>query len=379
MDISFQLDPDIIIGIDTINRAGTKCSEYGRVLIITEQILHENRRIERLVEILEDAGIETIIFDEIPVQAAADTAESAAVLAQGSRCPAIIGFGSLRVQSIARITAMIVKTRMSIFELLDGTSLQKEYIPYISIPTTSQDPFLFSRYFIAIDPRDHSAKLVKSPAGLCTTAIMDGSLSESLSGEFVSTAAFDGFCASVEAYCSTKASFLSDALLEQSIVLYSQIIDSYAGNSHFDLTGETANAGFLMALGCAISAPGIGTALAFALNSRFPIAKSWCSTIILPNILEKLVTARPEKMAKIAALMGEATTGVPVGESASMAVESIRRRREILKIPNSFKNYNLSLDRLVSVAETARNLEFAAFTPWTVSTDDAYDLLKQAF
>ena len=379
MDISFQLDPDIAIGIDTVNRAGIICSEFGRVLIITEQVLYENRSIERLGSILEDGGTEAIIFDEIPAQATADVAEAAAVLAQGARCSAIIGFGGLKVQSIARITAMIAKSRTTVFELLDGENPKTDFIPYIAIPTTGRDPFLFSRNFIAVDPRDRSVKLVKSPRGLCTAAIVDGGLSETLSGKFASTTAFDGLCVAVEAYCSTKASFMSDALLEQGILLYTQMIDSYIDNKMTEVAGGATNAGLLMAMGCAVSSPGIGTALAFALNGRFPVAKSWCSTILLPYILERLVSARPEKLAKIAAIMGEPTVGASVGESANMAVDSIRRRMGILKVPARFKDYNLALDRLVPAAEIARNLEFVAFSPWTVSSDDAYDLLKQAF
>jgi alcohol dehydrogenase len=379
MDISLQLDPQIIIGIDAINRAGTVCNELGgRVLIITEQVLYENRSIERLTAILEDAGVEAIVFDEIPAQATADVAETAALLAQGARCSAIVGLGGLKTQSIARIAAMIVKNRMNIFDLLDGSKV-REFIPYIAVPTTGRDPFLFSRYFIAIDPRDRSAKLVNSPQGLCAAAIIDGGLSESMSGKFASTTAFDGFCVAVEAYCSVKASFLSDALLEQAIVLYTQMMDSYIDNKLFDMVGGATNAGLLMALGCMVSSPGIGTALAFALNGRFPVAKSWCSTILLPYILEKLVAARPEKLAKIAGLMGEPVMGVPVGESANMTVDAIRRRMGILKVPARLKDYNLSLDRLVPTAEAARNLEFVAFSPWTVSVEDAYDLLKQAF
>jgi alcohol dehydrogenase len=380
MDISLQLDPEIIIGVDTVNRAGAICGEFGsRVLIVTEQVLYENRSIERLTGVLEDAGIEAIVFDEIPPQATADVAESTAVLAQGARCSAIIGFGGLKIQSIARITSIIVKNKMSVFELLDGTQPKGSWIPYIAIPTTGRDPFLFSRYFVAVDPRDRSVKLVKAPQGLCAAAIVDGGLSESLSGKFASTTAFDGFCVAVESYCTTTASFLSDALLEQAILLYTQMMDSYADNKLFDMVGGATNAGLLTALGSAVSSPGIGTALAFALNGRFPVAKSWCSTILLPYILERLVAARPEKIAKIATLMGEPTMGAPVSESANMAVESIRRRMGILKVPARLKDYNLSLDKLVPTAEAARNLEFVAFSPWTVSAEDAYDLLKQAF
>lgn len=379
MDISLQLDPNIIIGIDTINRAGTICGECGdRVLIITEQVLYENRSIDRLTSILSEAGLEAIVFDEIPAQATADVAEAAAVLAQGARCSVIIGLGGLKTQSIAKITSIIVKNRMSVFDLLDGAKCDG-YIPYIAIPTTGRDPFLFSRYFIAIDPRDRSAKLVKSPLGLCSAAIIDGGLSESLSGKFASTTAFDGFCVAVEAYCSTRASFLSDALLEQAIGLYTQMMDSYIDNKLFDIVGGATNAGFLMALGCTVSSPGIGTALAFSLNGRFPVAKSWSSTILLPYILEKLVAARPEKLAKVATLMGEPTVGVPVGEAANLAVDAIRRRMGILQVPARLKDYGLVLDKLVPAAEAARNLEFVAYSPWTVSVEDAYDLLKQAF
>jgi alcohol dehydrogenase len=380
MDISFKLDPGVLIGADTVNRAGALCAKYGsRVLVATEQVLYEKQSIERLCSILEDSGIEAIIFDEIPAQATADVAETAAGLARGARCSAIIGFGGLKTQSIARLAAIIATSRLEIFELLDGREAGTSFLPYIAIPTTGRDPFMFAEYFIAVDPRDRSVKLVKSPDNLCAASIIDGSLSESLSGSFAATTAFDGFCVAVEAYCSSRSNFLSDALLEQAISLYSRMMESYTDNKNFDLVGGATNAGLLMALGTAVSAPGIGTALSYAINGRFPVAKSWCSTVILPYILERFAAARPEKMAQVAALMGEPIEGVPVSESANMAVEIIRRRMGTLKVPARLKEFNLSLDRLVPVADAARNLEFVAFSPWTVSSEDAFDILKQAF
>jgi alcohol dehydrogenase len=380
MDIAFRLDPEIIIGGDTINRIGSICNKYGsRVLVATEQVLYENKSIERITAALGDAGIESIVFDEIPAQATADVAETVASLARGARCSAIVGLGGLKTQSIARIAAIIARSNLEVFDLMDGRKNDDQFLPYISIPTTGRDPFLFSDYFIAVDPRDRLVRLVKSPEKLCVAAIIDGSLSETLSGKFSATTAFDGFCVAVESYCSSRASFFSDALLEQAISLYAQMIQSYQGNLRFDMIGGATNAGFLMALGSAISAPGIGTALSYALNGRFPVAKSWCSTVLLPYILERLVTARPEKIARVAALMGEPTEGAAVSDSANMAVESIRRRMGVLQVPARLKDFNLSLDRLVPIAEAARNLEFIAFSPWTVAAEDAFDILKQAY
>jgi len=379
MDISFKLDPATIIGPDTINRIGSLCSRHGnRVMIATEQVLYENRSIERLIGILEEIGIEAIIFDEIPAQATADVADSAAGLARGIRCNAIIGFGGLKTQAISRMAAIIAPTRIPVFDLLDSHQSKAEFLPYIAIPTAGRDPFLFTNYFIAVDPRDRSVKQIKSPDGLCSAAIIDSNFSETLSGAFAATTAFDGFCVAAEAYCSTRSNFLSDAILEQAISIYSQMMVS-SENKAFDIAANASNAGFLVALGSAASAPGIGTALAYAINGRFPVAKSWSSTVLLPYILEKLVTARPEKIARIGSLMGEPTEGISVSESANMAIDTIRRRMGLLKVPARLKEFNLSLDRLIPVAESARNLEFVAFSPWTVSSEDAFDILKQAY
>jgi len=379
-DTVFKLDPEIIIGRDTINRAGTLFNTRGsRILLATEQGLYENKYIERVTKILEDAGMETILFDEIPAQATADVAENAASLARGARCDMIIGFGSLKTQYIAKLISILAASRLNLFDLLDGKREEQAFIPYVAIPTTGGDPFLFSDSLIAIDPRDRQVKLIKCPRGLSTAVIMDPGLSESLSGKFAAIAVFDGLCVTLEAYCSSRSSFFSDALLEQAVSLYAGMMHSYAENQPFDYLTAFVNAGFLMSLGASISAPGIGIALAYSLNGKYPVAKSWCSTVLLPYVMEKLVAARPQKLAKVASLMGEPIEGVSTADAANMAVELVRRRMGQLAVPARLKDFNLSLDRLVFTAEAARNLEFVALSPWTVASDDAYDLLKQAF
>jgi alcohol dehydrogenase len=379
-DTVLRLDPEIIIGLDTVNRIGSLCSRCGhKVLIATEQGLYENSLIERLISVLEEAGLETILFDEIPAQATADIAENAASLARGARCDMIVGFGGLKIQYIARLASILAASTLRLFDLLDGQKEEEAFLPYAAIPIASGDPFLLSDYIIAVDPRDRFVKLIKGPRNLCQAIILDPGLSELISGKFAPTAAFDGLCISIEAYCSIKSSFFSEALLEQAISLYAKMMHSYADNTASDFPGASVHAGLLMALGASVSTPGIGAALAYSLNGRFPVAKSWCATVLLPYIMERLVAARPEKLAKVAALMGDVVEGVSVADAANMAVETVRRHMGQLQVPARLKDFNLSLDRLVPVAEAARDLEFVAASPWTVSSEDAYDLLKQAY
>jgi alcohol dehydrogenase len=84
-------------------------------------------------------------------------------------------------------------------------------------------------------------------------------------------------------------------------------------------------------------------------------------------------------MAKVAALLGEPVEGASTADAALLAVESIRRRMGILQVPVRLKDFDLSLDKLLPIAESARNLDFVSYSPRTISTEDAYDILKQAF
>ena len=379
-DTVLRFDPEIIIGLDTVNRAGTFCGHLGRkVLIATEPGLHEKKLVERLISVFEDAGSETILFDGIPAQATAEAAENAASLARGARCDIIVGLGSFRTQFIARLASILAASPIRLFELLEGEREERAFLPYVAIPFLGSDPFLLSDNLIVVDPRDRLIKLIKCPRGQCKLALLDPSLSDPLNGSTVPAAIFEGLCSSIEAYCSTKSSFVSDALLEQAISLYAKTLNSFTGNSSADIHTACANAALLMAMGASISTPGIGTALAYAINGKFPVAKSSCATVLLPYVMEKLIAARPEKMAKVAALMGEATEGVPVSEAANMTVELVRRQMGRLSVPARLKDLNLLLDRLVPTANTGRNLDFVAFSPWTVSSEDSYNLLKQAF
>ncbi|MCL2478221.1 MAG: iron-containing alcohol dehydrogenase [Treponema sp.] len=380
-DMVYRLDPEIIIGLDSISRAGNLCAAMGgKVLLITEQVLYEDNIIERLMSVLEESGTSAILFDEISAQSTTDIAQSAATLARGSRSTVVMGFGGIRTQAISRMTAMIANSNADIFELMDGKKYSGTFIPYIAVPAIDPDPFTFANYFLALDPRDRTVKLIKTPAGMCRAAILDGGLfSNTLNGKFATTAAFDGFCTAVESYCSTKSSFFSDGILEQAIASYSKMIKSQTDSFGPDFLESFINAAFLTAMGTSISAPGIGTALAYSLNAKFTVAKSWCSTVILPYVLEKLAAARPDKMAKIAALMGEPVEGSSVAEAAAMVTDSVRHYMGLLKVPARLKEFNLVLDRIVPAAEAARDLEFVSFSPYTVAYENAFDILKQAF
>ena len=374
MDISFKFDPEVFIGAETLSMAGTVCSRHGSRIMVAADHSMDAQTVNRLKSILEDSGIEAIVFDGIEEDSNVEMAENVVQLTQAAHCDAIIGFGGRKTQIIARMAAIMAPMRLSSFDLLDGRVFQKKFLPFISIPTEGLDAFSFTEYFVAVDPRKRLIKSIQSPAGLYSAVIIDSSLFKFLSGEDAAAYLFDGFISALEAYCSAKANFLSDAVLERALNFWARLFKSGAGSINHDLF---AQAGFLSALGNSASSPGAGSAISYAVNARFPVSRQACSAAILPFITEKLASARPEKTARAASFLGNAGKAASVADAAASAVTGIRTCMETLNVKTDLKDLGITMDRITAALESARSLEFVANSPWIVSGEDVFDIFKQ--
>ncbi|MCL2800358.1 MAG: iron-containing alcohol dehydrogenase [Treponema sp.] len=375
MDISFKIDPEVLIGSDTVSMAGTIASRHGsRIMIAADHNLDSNT-VNRLKDVLIDSGLEAIVFDGIEESSSVEMADNIVELACAAHCNAIIGFGGEKTQIIARMAAIMAPMRITAFELLDGRIYHTKFFPLIAIPTEGMSAFSMTGFFIASDPRSRMVKSIQSPKNLYSAVIIDSNLFSFLSQNNAAAFVTESFFYAVEAYCSARGNFLSDALIERALTFYVKILRS--GSGALAANAEVfAQASFLSAVGSSASCPGVGAALSAAINARTPIAKPLCSAALFPCLAERLVSARPEKMARLAAMLG-AGKAATVADTAAASVEAIKRTISALSVPISLKEYNISLDHLTAASEAARSLDLTSNSPWTVSEEEVFKILKE--
>jgi len=210
--------------------------------------------------------------------------------------------------------------------------------------------------------------------------LVDPGLSNTLSAKLAASCVIDALLGAVEAYVSSKSTFLSDIFLEKAAISLASALNSLISRPDDPAArAEAWKGSFLAALGQGISAPGLGTAVAFAINARWPVPKAALSAILLPYSMEVASKSRLEKLAALAPLFGEDTAESNHQEAAAKAVEWLRTRLGLLKIPSRLKDFDLALDRLVECARDARELDFINYLPRAASVDDVFDFIKTAF
>ncbi len=373
MDISFKFNPEVLIGAETISMAGTIAGRYGSRIMIAADHKLDSQIVNRLKEILTDSGLEAIVFDGIEDDSSAEMADNIVSLLSAAHCDAIIGLGGAKTQAISRMAAIMAPMKITSLELLDGRDCQGKFLPLLSIPTEGTDVFTASEFFLVADPRNKLINSISSPNHLYASIIIDCNLITVLSDNASSAFVFEGIFSAVEAYCSAKANFLSDTLLEKAISSFAKLFKKSSGGA----SAETfAQAGMLLSIGSSVSSPGVGSALSAAINARCNVPKAQCSAALFPVIAERLVSARPEKMARVAAMLGAAKAATPT-DAANSAVDAIRKSMTALNVPVDLKEHNISLDRVTAAAEAARKLDLTANSPWTVSEDEVFKILKQ--
>ena len=380
-DVLFHIPTRVVFGLDTVNRIGQLVAELGeRAFLVTEAILYEGKVINRVQDILDKKGVQHIVFDEVVPNATSTTVDDGVTLARGSHADVVIGLGGVRTLSIARCISMTAPSSHDMDEYLSGVQPQGEPLPYIEVPTTCRDPFMFVDEYLMIDGRDRTGRMGRTQKGITKAVLIDPKLSLTLPAKYTATTVMDTLLGCVEGYLSSRANFLSDTYLARAIEVLGALVKEGLQNvDDLRMRMNASTAGLLLGLGLSTTKLGIGSALSYALNSRFMVPKSWVSTILLPFVLEFAVNVRGDRIGEIARLLGEDVSDTSTVEAPARAIEAVRRIISTLGLPTRLREFDLTLDEMIEVAGVARNFDMMNYLPRVVSTEDLYELIKSAF
>ncbi len=380
-DFVFRISPNVILGPYTLARLGQIVSAWGtNYMLIADPILKEFGIIEKAVLAMEEKGISVFVFDEIPAAPTSATLEQALSLARGAHVHGVISVGGTKTASLARAVAALFNESHDVYHYLDGAQPSSAPLPFIEVPSTCRDAFMFSDRTAVIDARNRQIRLVKTQTALCKAVVIDPNLYMHLSPNTATAMIFHAVTLAVEGYVSTKSNFFSETILGKAIEMLLLALDPEQSK----LVGTpsemlVAQGGCLASMGVAVSSPGVATAISLACNSRYKSSSSLVCAILLPYVMEDASRSRVDRIATIGKMLGVGGADMSAGDIARAAIDDIRRRLALAGIPTRLKDLDLTIDQLVPAAEDAAALDLMNYIPRAMSGDDLFDLIKQAY
>lgn len=380
-DLVFHVPARVVFAPDAINRLGAVVRGYAtRALLVTESILYERDTIRRAQAALAGSGVQAITFDEVMPNSTSVTVERAVALARASRIDAVVGMGGVRTLSCAKLVAAACRNAQSVDDILSDGLAETQPLPYVEVPSTCRNPFMLRDEAVAVDARDRHAMICSVQPGITREVVLDPLLALTIPAKYTAATMFDAFLHALEGYLARNCSFLAETLFLRALeILNSSLVGAFQDPEQEEHRAAALRAGLLLGIGLSMSSIGVGGALALVLNGRHMRPKSWIATVLLPHIMEFYQREQAGKLARLAAILGEDTTGYTDEEAAEEALAIVRRTIGRAELPMRLQELELELDDMVHDAEVAAAFRCVKDAPAAVSPEDLYGILRLAY
>ncbi len=380
-DFIFKIQPNIVLGSYTTSRLGQYVKDFGsKFMVVVDPVLKQVGNAEKVTKSLEDRKIDFFVFDEIPGGADTQVLTNALTLARQAHIHGVIGVGGSKALNVARAVCTLYHESHEVYDFIDGANPSTAPIPLIALPTTIRDCFVFTDRIPVVDARSSKLRLLKTQNGLAKMVLFDPNLTVTLTENQMSSLAIETLAIATEAYLSQKATFFSDMIAEKSIELL-----GYAMDGAQTLTVTTpqevlySEAGCMASLAAASSSIGAGSLISLCVNSRFKISKSLTSSILFPYVIEDASKFRKDRLARISKIIRAANQDAGDDEAVSALTEYVRQHIAKANLPARLKDLNVTIEKLSLAAEDASEVDLINTLQRSMTSDDLFELIKQAY
>lgn len=380
-DFVFRLAPNIVLGSYTVSRLGQFAREWGsKFMVILDPILKEVETAQKITQSLADRKIDFFVFDTFSGTADSECVKAALSLAKKAHVQGVIAAGGSKALNLGRAVSTLYNETNEVYDYADGAVPSAEPLPLLCVPTAIRDMFLFTEYTPLIDARSSRFMVLKAPQGLCKLALFDPTLALTLRQNQRDALSIETLCLAVEAYISQKATFFSDMIVEKSVELLSYAID---GSPSLVVTTPAevllCQAGCMASLGAASSAFGAASLLSLCINARFNISRSLSTNILFPYLLEDAAMCKAERLAKLSRIVRAAPAEASTEEAAAAFTEYVRQHLAKANLPTRLKDLGVTIEQLSLAIEDAGGLDFMNSLARSMTSDDLFTFIKQAF
>lgn len=192
--------------------------------------------IDRAVEMLQAAGTEVTVFDQIPPNPTDEVVDQGGALAREVECDVVIGLGGGSAMDAAKGIAVAATHDFPVREFLVADSAGNKRVPtdstlpIICVTTTAGTSSELTPFAVITTLEATQKNAIGDHHCYARVGICDPELTYAVPAEVTAATGVDILCHAVEGYVSTKAGPLTDHAAEQAIALVGQYLPRLMGD-----------------------------------------------------------------------------------------------------------------------------------------------------
>lgn len=382
MITSYEVFVPAIMGSGSSLRTGIKVRQLGckKVLVVYDSGLKAVGIADTILESLQNAGIETVIFDGVLPDPPDTMVEEAAEMARSKGIDGIVAIGGGSAIDTAKGINVLINNEPPIMKHFGVQKNLKPGVPMVFIPTTSGTGSEVTNMCVISCTSRGNKDSVVSPVCVGTLAILDPELTIGLPPKMTSATGVDALAHAVESLTGAHSNPLSDALARDSIRLIAKWLPvAYKDGANLEAREHMLLASMFAGMAFTNALVHLGHAMGHTLGAQFHIPHGIACALVLPEVMEYASKTESKKVQMICECMGvnvaDDATPEEIGVTAN---KTIRAFLKSLEIP-TLKELGISSEALIKIAPLVTADTGFALVPYRITTAKVAEILMAAY
>ena len=288
MKYEFATSRRIVFGAGSLSEIGSELKEFGHSALLV--IGTNPERATKLVTILNEVKITTNLYQVIGEPTVKAIKEGIG-MAKKIGCDMVIGIGGGSALDAGKAIAIMVKNENDLLDYLEvigkNQVIKKPGLPYIAIPTTAGTGTEVTRNAVILAPEQRVKVSLRSQYMLPALAVVDPTLSYSMSPETTASTGLDALTQLIEPFVCNKPNVFVDAFCREGILRVSRSIKK-AYNNGLDIEArlDMSLASLFSGLALANAKLGAVHGIAGPFGGMYSAPHGMICACLLPHIIQ---------------------------------------------------------------------------------------------
>jgi alcohol dehydrogenase class IV len=395
---TFHSAGQLVFGPGAVQQLGELAAKLkiGRMFVVTDARLVSAGLVEPVQASLAAAGIKLEVFDGGQPEPALELADQCVAQARTFQPDGVLGLGGGSNMDLAKVVALLLAHGGTCRDYVGDGKVPGPVLPLVCVPTTSGTGSEVTAASVLSDTQNKVKVGVLSNYLRPRLALVDPRLTLTCPAKVTADSGIDALTHAIEAYTAIdNAQFplpagetsvyqgrhpLGDCFAEKAISLVGQHLVQ-AVKRPGDLAAREGMSLAATLAGLAFS--NVGVALVHAME--YPVGGAvHCSHgegngLLLPFVMRYNLPGREAEFARIAALLGEDTTGLSTAQAADRAIGAVEKLKGAIGIPARLGDLGVKAQQLPGFAEKAFAIKrILRVNPRPVSQQDILEIFEAA-
>ncbi|KAA1180640.1 iron-containing alcohol dehydrogenase [Paenibacillus sp. B2(2019)] len=369
-----------IMGKGCLQEIGPYIQELNlkKALVVTDKFLMKSGIAGKLLAVLDEAGIEYAIYDEVKPNPTCKNVHDGVDYLKAQNCDSLISIGGGSPQDTAKAIGILATNGGHIKEYEGVHKSKHKSLPIVAVNTTAGTSAEVTINYVITDEERKVKMVMVDKNSIATISVNDPELMVDKPAALTAATGMDALTHAIEALVTPGAYPVTDATALAAVeIIFANLARTVKNGHDIEAREQMVYAIFLGGLAFNNAGLGYVHAMAHQLGGVYDLPHGVCNAMLLPYVEEQNAKYVPEKFRAIAKAMGLNVESQTDKECADFVIESIKALSKEVGIPSKLSELGVDEVDLDLLAENSMKDACAPGNPFIPTKEEVIALFKK--